>query len=138
MQRPHNGWLYLLERSSFYIDESVQTALVGTMTYISSVSSKSVEAVFSFHNIKHLFPHEVRVALYDFLRVLKFDDFVVIICPDLQAVCAFFSEHILSGPAYTSHAGPITSLDILYSRRPAMARGNLYMEYKCRFKAKIL
>ena len=55
------------------------------MTNISSVSSESLDAVFSSHNIENLYPHEVPVALSEFLRVLKPDGFVVITCPDLQS-----------------------------------------------------
>ena len=55
----------------FDIDESVQPDLVGTMTDMSSVSTESVDAVLSSHNIEHLYPHEVPVALSEFLRVLE-------------------------------------------------------------------
>jgi len=102
----------------FDIDESVQPDLVGTMTDMSSVSTESVDAVFSSHNIEHLYPHEVPVALSEFLRVLKPDGFAVITCPDLQAVCALVAEDKLTEPAYTSPAGPIAPLDILYGHRP--------------------
>ena len=122
----------------FDIDESVQPDLVGTMTDMSSVSSESVDAVFSSHNIEHLYPHEVPVALSEFLRVLKPDGFAVITCPDLQAVCALVAEDKLTEPAYTSPAGPITPLDILFGHRPPMARGNLYMAHRCGFTQKVL
>ena len=122
----------------FDIDESVQPDLVGTMTDMSSVSSESVDAVFSSHNIEHLYPHEVPVALSEFLRVLKPDGFAVITCPDLQAVCALVAEDKLTEPAYTSPAGPISPLDILYGHRPQMARGNLYMAHRCGFTQKVL
>ena len=122
----------------FDIDESVQPDLVGTMTDMSSVSSGSVDAVFSSHNIEHLYPHEVPVALSEFLRVLKPDGFAVITCPDLQAVCALVAEDKLTEPAYTSPAGPIAPLDILYGHRPPMARGNLYMAHRCGFTKKVL
>jgi len=122
----------------FDIDESVQPDLVGTMTDMSSVSTESVDAVFSSHNIEHLYPHEVPVALSEFLRVLKPDGFAVITCPDLQAVCALVAEDKLTEPAYTSPAGPITPLDILYGHRPPMARGNLYMAHRCGFTQKVL
>ena len=122
----------------FDIDESVQPDLVGTMTDMSSVSTESVDAVFSSHNIEHLYPHEVPVALSEFLRVLKSDGFAVITCPDLQAVCALVAEDKLTEPAYTSPAGPITPLDILYGHRPPMARGNLYMAHRCGFTEKVL
>ena len=122
----------------FDIDESVQPDLVGTMTDMSSVSTGSVDAVFSSHNIEHLYPHEVPVALSEFLRVLKPDGFAVITCPDLQAVCALVAEDKLTEPAYTSPAGPIAPLDILYGHRPPMARGNLYMAHRCGFTEKVL
>ena len=122
----------------FDIDESVQPDLVGTMTDMSSVSSESVDAVFSSHNIEHLYPHEVPIALSEFLRILKPNGFVVITCPDLQSVCALVAEDKLTEPAYTSPAGPIAPLDILYGLRPAMERGNLYMAHRCGFTEKVL
>jgi ubiquinone/menaquinone biosynthesis C-methylase UbiE len=122
----------------FDIDEAVQPDLVGTMTNMSSVDSSSVDAVFSSHNIEHLYPHEVPVALAEFLRVLKPDGFAVITCPDLQSVCALIAEDKLTEPAYTSPAGPIAPLDILFGHRPPMARGNLYMAHRCGFTQKVL
>lgn len=122
----------------FDIDESVQPDLVGTMTDMSSVPSDSVDAVFSSHNIEHLYPHEVPVALAEFVRVLKPDGFAVITCPDLQSVCALVAEDKLTEPAYTSPAGPIAPIDILYGLRSSMANGNLYMSHRCGFTEKVL
>lgn len=122
----------------FDIDESVRPDLVVTMTYMSSASSESVDTVFSPHNIEHLYPHKVPVALSEFLRVLNPDGFATITCPDLQAVCALIAEDILTDPAYTSPARSIGPLDILYGYRPAMARGNLFMAHRCDFAEKVL
>jgi ubiquinone/menaquinone biosynthesis C-methylase UbiE len=122
----------------FDIDETVQPDLVGTMTDMSAVSSESVDAIFSSHNIEHLYPHEVPVALSEFLRVLKPEGFAVITCPDLQSVCALVADDKLTEPAYTSPAGPIAPIDILYGHRPPMAKGNLYMSHRCGFTEKVL
>lgn len=122
----------------FDIDASVAPDLIGTMTDMSAVASESVDAVFSSHNIEHLYPHEVSVALAEFLRVLTPNGFTVITCPDLQAVCALVADDKLTEPAYTSPAGPISPLDILYGHRPAMALGNLYMAHHCGFTQKVL
>ena len=108
------------------------------MTDMSAVADASVDALFSSHNIEHLYPHEVPVALAEFKRVLRPDGFVVITCPDLQSVCALVAQDKLLDPAYTSPAGPITPLDILYGHRPPMARGNLYMAHRCGFTQKVL
>ena len=65
------------------IDKSVQPDIIGTMTDMSAVADASVDAIFSSHNIEHLYPHEVPLALAEFKRVLRPDGFAVITCPDL-------------------------------------------------------
>ena len=120
------------------IDADVQPDIIGTMTDMSAVADVSVDAIFSSHNIEHLYPHEVGPALAEFIRVLRPDGFLVVTCPDLQEVCRLVAEDKLLEPAYTSPAGPITPLDILYGHRPPMARGNLYMSHRCGFTEKVL
>jgi predicted SAM-dependent methyltransferase len=120
------------------IDPSVAPDIIGTMTDMSAVEAGSVSAIFSSHNIEHLYPHEVPVALAEFHRVLDDTGFVVITCPDLQSVAALIAEDKLTEPAYVSPAGPIAPLDILYGHRPAMAAGNLYMAHRCGFTQKVL
>lgn len=120
------------------IDPAVRPDIVGTMTDMSGVADASVDALFSSHNIEHLYPHEVPVALREFRRVLKPSGFVVITCPDLQSICAEVAADRLTQTAYQSPAGPITPLDMLYGHRPAMARGNLFMAHRCGFTQKVL
>lgn len=120
------------------IDAGVSPDIIGTMTDMSAVADASVDAIFSSHNIEHLYPHEVGTALKEFLRVLKPDGFLVVTCPDLQEVCRLIAEDKLLEPAYTAPAGPIAPLDILYGHRPPMARGNLYMAHRCGFTEKVL
>jgi predicted SAM-dependent methyltransferase len=120
------------------IDEAVHPDIVGTMTDMPAVEGGSVDAVFSSHNIEHLYPHEVPRALAEFLRVLKPEGFAVITCPDLQSVAALIAEDKLTDEAYHSAAGPICPLDILYGHRRAMAAGNLFMAHHCGFTKKVL
>ena len=120
------------------IDENVSPDIVGSMTDMSGVKDASVDAVFSSHNIEHVYPHEVPIVLKEFLRVLKPDGFLVVTCPDLQSVCALVAEDKLTEPAYTSAAGPIAPIDILYGHRPQLAQGNLYMAHHCGFTQKVL
>jgi len=120
------------------IDATVNPDIVGTMLDMSAVADASVDAIFSSHNIEHLYPHEVPVALKEFLRVLTPDGFLVVTCPDLQSVCALIADNKLTEPAYTSPAGPIAPLDILYGHRPAIARGNSFMAHRCGFTEKVL
>ena len=122
----------------FDIDEGVIPDVVGTMTDMSAVADGSVDAVFSSHNIEHLYPHEVTVALKEFLRVLTPAGLAVITCPDLQSVCALIADNKLTQPAYQSPAGAITPLDILYGHRASMQQGNLYMAHRCGFTRDVL
>jgi len=122
----------------FDIDPKVKPDLVGTMTDMSAVQTGSVQAVYSSHNIEHLYPHEVPVALSEFHRVLSEDGFAVITCPDLKSVCALVAQDKLLDPAYTVAAGNIAPIDILYGWRGPMAAGNLFMAHKCGFTLKTL
>ncbi len=122
----------------FDIDPSVNPDVVGTLTDMNAVATKEYDAIYSSHNIEHVFPHEVPIVLNEFKRVLKDDGFVVITCPDLQSVCEAIVQDRLVEPLYTSPAGPITPLDILYGYRPSMSSGNLFMAHKCGFTFSLL
>jgi predicted SAM-dependent methyltransferase len=106
----------------FDIDKAVEPDLIGTMTDMSAVESGSVDAVFSSHNIEHVFPHEVSIVLTEFFRILKPTGFVVITCPDVQSVCALIAAGKLLEPVYDSPAGPISPIDIVFGLRHAIAR----------------
>ena len=120
------------------IDPSVSPDLIGTMTDLSAVKTGSMEAIYSSHNIEHLYPHEVPIALGEFKRVLTDDGFVVITCPDLLSVAQFIAETGLGETAYMSAMGAITPLDILYGHQASMRAGNLYMAHRGGFTAHTL
>lgn len=122
----------------FDIDEGANPDIQGTMLDMSGVADESVDAIFSSHNIEHIYPHEVPLALAEFLRVLKPDGFLVVTCPDLQSVCALIAEDKLIEPAYHSPSGPIAPIDILYGHRSSMMKGNLFMAHRCGFTRRTL
>ena len=138
--RPHGfagfdrGWTEL----RLDIDPAVEPDVLGTMTDMSAVATGSVDAVVSSHNIEHLYPHEVPLALAEFVRVLKPDGRVLITCPDLQSVCARVAQGELASPLYESDAGPISALDMMYGHRGAMSAGNLFMAHRCGFTLQVL
>tara|TARA_B100002052_G_scaffold248546_1_gene235418 strand:- start:370 stop:975 length:606 start_codon:yes stop_codon:yes gene_type:complete len=120
------------------IDESVNPDIVASLTDMSAVESSSYDAVYSSHNIEHLFAHEVPLALKEMLRVLNDDGFLVITCPDLKSVCAQVAEGNLTEPLYQSGMGPISAIDILYGHRTSIQDGNHYMAHKIGFTSKVL
>jgi len=122
----------------FDINPDVKPDILGTMTDMSAVADNSIDAIFSSHNIEHLYPHEVPLALAEFKRILNDDGFALITCPDLQSVARLVAEDKLTDPAYHSPAGPITPLDMLYGLRSSMANGNLFMAHRCGFTKQVL
>ena len=120
------------------INQQTNPDIIGSMLNMENVKDQSVDAVFSSHNIEHVYPHEVPIALKEFRRVVKDTGFLLITCPDLERVCSLVADNKLTEPAYTSLAGPITPLDILYGHRVSIASGNHFMAHKCGFTAKSL
>ena len=120
------------------INPDVKPDLIGTMTDMSEVESGSVDAIFSSHNIEHLYPDEVPVALSEFQRVLTPSGFALITCPDLVSICSLVARDQLTEPAYTSPAGPIAPIDMLFGHRASLQSGNRYMAHRCGFTSKVL
>lgn len=115
------------------INPAARPDIVADMTDMSAVASASVDAVFSSHNIEHVYPHQVPTVLGEFRRVLKPDGYAVVTCPDLQVVAAVVAEGRLHEPLYVSRAGPITAMDMIYGHQAALAAGELHMAHRCGF-----
>lgn len=122
----------------FDIDKDVAPDIIGTLTDMAAVETSSVDAVYSSHNIEHIYAHEVPKALSEFSRVLKPDGIAVVTCPDLQAVGEAVAQNRLLEPLYTSPVGPISAIDILYGHRASIAAGNQFMAHKCGFTFPVL
>ena len=120
------------------INPGVQPDIVASITEMGPVAGASVDAVWSSHNLEHLYPHEVSLALREFCRVLKADGFALITLPDLRRVAELIVQDKLDDPAYVSPAGPIAPLDMLYGHRTSLAKGNLFMAHHTGFTAKTL
>ena len=120
------------------IDKNVNPDIVGTLTDMKLVETGSVDAVYSSHNIEHIFPHEVPIALREFYRVLKEDGIVVITCPDLQSAGEAIAQDKLFETLYEGHDGPVTAFDVLFGHRETTADGNVFMIHKGGFTYSLL
>lgn len=120
------------------IDPANEPDILGSTLDMSALANESVDAIYSAHNIEHVYSHEVPQVLAEFLRVLTPEGFVVVTCPDLQTVCALIAQDKLTEPAYQSPAGPVSPLDMLYGYGPALAAGESYMAHKGGFTLKSL
>lgn len=120
------------------IDAKVEPDIVASMLDMNVIADSSMDAIFSSHNLEHLYPHEVPIALAEFWRVLKPEGFAVVSCPDLQSIGQFLVSNQLTDTIYQSAAGPISPLDILYGHRQSIAEGSIYMAHHCGFTDKVL
>jgi len=120
------------------IDPGVAPDILASITDMSAVATASFDAVWSAHNLEHLFAHEVPLALSEFRRVLRPGGFALITLPDLQRVAELVAQDRLTEPAYLSPAGPIAPLDMLYGHGGAIAGGNPFMAHRTGFTARSL
>ena len=116
------------------IDPRVKPDMVSSITDMrSSIAPQSFDAIWSSHTLEHLYAHEVPLALAEFKRILKPDGLALITSPDLETVASLMLNHGLNCVAYTSPAGPITPLDMIFGHSASIARGDLYMAHKTGF-----
>lgn len=120
------------------IDARVSPDIVGSMTNLGMIDTGSIDAIYSSHNIEHLYAHEIFTALTEFRRVLNKDGFAVIICPDLQSVCEMVAQNKLLDTAFMSPVGAITPFDIIYGHRASISTGNHFMAHKSGFTQQVL
>ena len=119
----------------FDIDKDVNPDLVGTLTDMNSVETGTFDAIYSSHNIEHIYSHEVPIALREFYRVLKEDGIVVITCPDLQSLGEALTQDKLFETLFEAitvpegHKVPITAFDVLFGYQEKV-EGNEYMAHK--------
>jgi SAM-dependent methyltransferase len=116
------------------INPAVQPDVVGTITNLRGrIQDACFDAVWSSHNIEHLYAHEVPAALGEIKRILKPDGFAFITCPDLEQIGALIAGGNVDRTIYTSPAGPITVIDMLFGHSASISRGNVYMAHNTGF-----
>jgi SAM-dependent methyltransferase len=120
------------------IDPDVKPDIVCDMTDMSNIEDNVADAVWSSHNVEHLFAHMVPVALAEFYRLIKPGGFALITLPDIQMVAEYVARGQLETTLYVSPAGPISALDVLYGFGRSIASGNEFMAHRTGFTAETL
>lgn len=119
------------------INPKAHPHIVASMTDMDMVPDKSFDAVYSSHNLEHLAPYELPLALHEFLRVLKPSGFALIAVPDMQQAAEYIASGRAEETVLMTNKGPITPLDILYGFRPLLA-DNPFMAHKFGYTATTL
>lgn len=84
------------------------------------------DAIYSCHNLEHLYPYQVPRALAEFKRVLNENGAVIIMVPDLEDVRP--DAKMLQN----CDLGPICGLDMFYGHH-AVLESQPYMAHHCGF-----
>jgi SAM-dependent methyltransferase len=120
------------------INPEVAPDIVCSITDMDPVAAKSVDAIWSSHNLEHLERHQVPLALAECWRVLRPGGMLVVATPDLQRIAELVAADPLEDAAYVAPSGPITPLDMIYGHTPSLAQGNRYMAHRCGFTPRTL
>jgi SAM-dependent methyltransferase len=120
------------------IDPVVEPDIIASIVDMPMVGDRSVDAVWSSHNLEHLHAHEVPSALAEFFRVLKPGGILLLTMPDLQKVAELIAADRLEEAAYVSPAGPIAPVDMVFGFRKMIAEGHTFMAHRTGFTARSL
>lgn len=120
------------------IDPNVQPDIVASLTDMGAVPDASVDAIWSSHNLEHLYAHEVPLALREFRRVLKPEGFLLVTLPDLQAVAKLVAEGhddavVMRTRVEGREGPPITALDVMFGHAWWIERGRTFMAHRTGF-----
>jgi len=120
------------------IDLRMKPDILGTITDLTAVKDNSVDAVYSSHNLEHIYDYEVPIALAEFKRVLKTGGLAWLVVPDMQSA----AEWVVKGdmddqPLYISPGGPVKALWMFYGAGTSIP-GIPYMAHKTGFTASSL
>lgn len=120
------------------IDPRVEPDIVASIVDMSEVKSESVDAVWSAHNLEHVYAHEVPVVLRGFFRVLRPGGEVLITLPDLQGVAELIVADKLEGIGASRHWPTVAPLDMVYGHRSAIQQGREGMAHRTGFTQRSL
>jgi predicted SAM-dependent methyltransferase len=120
------------------IDPETRPDIVASITNLEMIATNTVDAVWSSHNLEHLEGYQVPIALNEIRRVIKPGGFALFTMPDLEAIAQLVASNKGEEVLYTSPAGPITPLDMLYGHQKSIRNGNDHMAHRTGFTAKRL
>lgn len=111
---------------------------IGSMTDMSMFPDQSVHAIWCPQVMQKLFDHDIKKALREAYRVLKDEGTFYMTVPDGQIAGAYLAHNRLHEALYSSPAGDITSLDLLFGFQAGIKAGNHSLIHHCIFTTESL
>jgi hypothetical protein len=143
-QRVYADWLPPPRKTWLRLDDALgvpgfdgegwdEVATTGDLAALATVATGSAAALVSRHGLQRLYTHELPALLARWLELLSDEGYAVVTCPDLQTACALVAQGHLTEAVYSSAAGPVAPIDLLYGHRPALAGGLTMAAHRCGF-----
>jgi predicted SAM-dependent methyltransferase len=117
------------------IDPDCQPEILSSITEMPMVPDNAYDAIYSSHNLEHLFPQEVPEALGEFHRVLKPGGIALVTMPDIQDAAEMIANDELEGMAYMSASGVVTPMDCVYGHWKTFADKKIFALHKTAYTA---
>lgn len=131
----YSGWGHVL----LDVDPRSRADLLLDARRLGELEPALFDAVYCSHNLEHYHAHEVGPVLAGFAHVLKPGGFVEIRVPDLEAVAREMAAgRDMEDALYTSPAGPISVMDVLYGYGREIRSGGVYYAHKTGFTLRSL
>jgi SAM-dependent methyltransferase len=120
------------------IDPETRPDIIASMTQMPSVDAASVDAIWSSHSLEHITAGEVKIALGEWMRVLKPDGFAFVTLPDLTQAARLVANGKATETLYVSPVGPVTAIDMIYGHSGSIEKGQRYMGHRTGFTSDTL
>jgi predicted SAM-dependent methyltransferase len=118
-------------------DETSNPDILGDIASMNMIPAQSVDVLWASHIIEHVFWGEIPGVFGEIKRILKKDGCAILITPNLGSLGPYMEDRI-DETVYTTSAGPIAPLDMLYGYRGFTSRGMTGMMHKIGFNARLL
>lgn len=120
------------------IDPACEPDIVSSISNMGCIESCSFDAVYSSHNLNHVYLYEAQLALREFSRVLVPNGVAVIRVPDMQMIAELIIAGKIAAPIAMTASGPVTPLDVIYGPNRALAAGCQFLAHKVGFTDRLL
>ncbi len=126
-----DGWAV----TSMDSEPSLNPDIKGTLTELSTLSSGAYDAIWAQHLLQQFYMHQIGNGLREMFRIIKDGGFVFLSIPDAQLAASFLANNKYDTAIYTSPAGPINAMDILFGYHKFLTSGATHQGHKFAFTA---